>query len=828
MQTLFHDLRYALRHMRRSPGFALTVALTFALGIGVNAAIFSVTYAILLKNLPVPNPGQLIRYTFKKGDMDIGLSGPMYDAIRKRQAASTDVLAWSRARLLLAENGTAEDVHGALMSGNGFAVLELNPYLGRVFGQADDVSGGGPGGYKALLGYDYWQSKFHADSNVIGKSLTLNGTPVTVLGILPKGFQGLEAGQRADVVLPLAFVAVVQPQKQPYRDAAGSFWLTVIGRLRRGSSPQTARANLQVILPQIYRQADPTGMFLQGFFKSFALGVESGSGGRSQLRTIYRQPLLLLELLSGLLLLLCCTNVGLLMLARMSERRIEFALRGALGASGARLIGHVLLEMTLIMLPGLIAGIAAGAALARFLASMLGDIGEPSTLDVSANVTVFIFSAGMAVLTALLTGVWPAFNLRRTASGFDLKQSVYSMSRKTIGSWIIPIQVAVSIMLLVAALLLGSTFAHLYLEPSGFQGTSLAFADVNLSAAKLNPAQSAERAKAVLAELQSAPETEAAALMSMPPLRGWTSSTRLFSFDRHGSKHSDPEVWPEAVTPGYFETVGTRILAGRALTASDITGEKVCILSRSAANFFFPGEDAIGRLVYAGQDDIRKDNQIATRDNARRVVGVADDAHFFSLRRQADHLVYTAMSKQDLASGVFDIAVRSPNVAVAARDVRTLLQSVAPGSAPPIVYTYNDLLKQQLQRERMLISLSTCFGAIALLLVAVGLFGLLMRSVTQRTREIGIRMALGEGRASIFKTVLAAAMKRIVLGAIIGTLLAFASSRMMSALLFQTSAANPWVYLLAGVLLFAVVICAAVLPANRAASIEPMEALRTE
>jgi len=834
MLNLLQDLRYALRQLRKSPGFALTAILTLALGIGVNSAMFTLTYAILLKSLPVPDPGRLIRYNFKKGDMDIGLSGPVYDALRKRQTASTDVLAWGGGEALITENGTPAKVSASLLSGNGFAVLELKPFLGRVFGEADDVTGGGANGYQAVLNFDYWKTHFKADPAVVGKSITLNGKAVSVIGVLPQGFQGLIAGNRSDMVLPLSFVEVVYPQKEPYRNAPGYFWLTAMGRLRPGQSVKSAEANLRAIQPQIYAEADPNGMFLHGFFKSFVLGVESSSGGRSPLRATYGQPLLILELLSGMLLLLCCTNIGLLMLARVSGRQHEFALRSALGASGSRIIGHVLLEVLSFVPPGLIAGVAIGSLLAKSLASMLGRLGETSNLDVSLNPSVLFFSCGIAFAAALAAGLWPALRVSRMAPAADIKQGSHSLSGKMkgTGSLLIPVQVAVSMTMLILALLLGASFARLYFEPSGFQGAHLTFADVDLQSAKMTPEQSSQAADEALATLKTAPGIQSAALLSMPPLRGLSTMSGRFSIDRHGVQHSDSEAWPESVSTGYFETTGNRILEGRAFASEDFStgksSDKVCILSRSAAEFFFPGEDPIGKLVYSDSDNPAKDAQSPDAKNASRVIGVAEDAHFFSLHKQPDRIFYAPLSQEYLGFGGFSVVVRADSAAVASTTIRNAFKRAAPNAESPLVYTYEDLLNKHLQKERMLISLSTCFAGIALVLVAVGLFGILMRSVTQRTREIGIRIALGEPRSSVVKNVLRSALKRVCIGVVIGAACAYASSRLLRALLYETSIVSPWTYAAAAILLLLIAVGASALPASRAASIQPSEALRNE
>jgi hypothetical protein len=319
---LFGDLRYGMRQLRRSPGFAAAAVLTLALGIGANTAIFTLTYSVILKSLPVPNPGELVRYTFREpGVPDLSLSGPLYDALRKHETVNRDILAWSRADLAVRKNGTVTRVNGGLLTGNGFRVLELHAYLGRVFGDSDDVPGGGPNGYQALLGYFYWKMHFQASPAVLGQPLSINGRSVTVIGVLPPGFDGLIAGQRADIILPLSFEEVAR------RHAPGAFWLTVMGRLKAGESVRSAQANLEATAVAVRGETDPNHVFPAGFFAPSRLGVEGGRSGRSFLKVMYSRPLLVLEMLVGLLLLLCCANTALLMLARVSGRFREFAVR---------------------------------------------------------------------------------------------------------------------------------------------------------------------------------------------------------------------------------------------------------------------------------------------------------------------------------------------------------------------------------------------------------------------------------------------------------------------------------------------------------------------
>jgi hypothetical protein len=421
LEFLFQDLRYALRMLRKNPAFTVAAVLTLALGIGANAAIFTLTYAVILKSLPVPNPGQLVRYTFRQGSMDIGLSGPAYEALRRHETVNTDLLAWSDTDFAVQEKEAVTRVSGALITGSGFRVLELRPYLGRVFGDQDDVTSGGPSGFQALLGYDYWKQHFQGSQAVLGQGITVNGRMVTVIGVLPPGFDGLIAGVRADIVLPLAFEEVLHAP-QPMRRHAGSFWLTVMGRLKPGESVQTAQANLRATEATVREEADPSHHFLSGFFAPFHFGVESGRTGRSLMKVVYQEPLVVLEVLVGLLLLLCCANTALLVLARISSRTREFALRSALGAPRARLFRQVLLEVGLLAVGGLGGGICLGWVGAQTLVAMLASIGEPPPLDVTPRAAIIAFTASISLLSALVAGLWPALRAVRMAPGPSLKQ----------------------------------------------------------------------------------------------------------------------------------------------------------------------------------------------------------------------------------------------------------------------------------------------------------------------------------------------------------------------------------------------------------------------
>jgi len=827
MGPLWQDLRYGLRQLTRNPCFTAIVVVTLALGIGANTAIFTLTYAVILKSLPVPEPDELVRYTFREeGATDLSLSGPAYEALRKHETVNRDLLAWSGADLAVRENGTVTRADGALMTGNGFRILELRPYLGRVFGDSDDVSGGGPSGYQALLGYEYWKQHFQQDRAIVGRSLNINGCSVTVIGVLPAGFEGLIAGQKADVVLPLAFEEVIHAPN-PQRHAAGNNWLIVMGRLKPGESLKSAQANLKATDAAVREEADPSHQFLRGFGAPFQIGVESGRSGRSFLKVDYSRPLFVLEILVGLLLLLCCANTALLVLARVSARFREFALRNALGAARGRLLQQVLTEVGLLAASGLAAGIWLAWVGAQSVVATLKVIDESPSLDVTPRLAILVFAAGTTILSALVAGLWPALRAGSVDPAIDLKRGEALSSSKRLGAWIVPTQVAVSVTLVIAASLLGSTFLHLLLKDSGFRTNGVVMADVDLSAAKPTPKEAGRDVQQIVDTLEKAPGVQAATVLSSPPIHDGWAAGHYFSLGRQGEVHSDMHTWPESVSPGYFVAMGTRIVEGREFTEADQHGSSVCILSASAAAYFFPQGDAVGQVVYSGGSDPKKDGTDLDPKNACRVIGVAEDAHYLSLREAAPRMLYGLTAGDEWGTGV-SLAVRSSSTGVGASAIRDALRRVAPGAVPPTVFTFNELVEAHLRQERMLTMLSLAFAGIALLLTAMGLYGVLARSVTLRTKEIGLRLALGARRGDALGLVIRQALRLVLSGIVIGLIAALGVTRLLRSLLFGVRPDSSLLLAAAVALLIVVALFASYLPARRATRVDPMVALRYE
>lgn len=826
LDSLSADLRYAFRIIAKSKAWALAVIVSFALGIGANAAIFSLTYAVVLRSLPVPNPGQLIRYSFRNGAQDIGLSGPAYDAIRRHQTVATDVLASAVRDMQIDEGGTMQPIVAAMMSGNAFRVLEVEPVLGRAFSPADDVQDGGSGGFQALLSNKYWMRRYNGSPDVLGRKLILNGRLVTIIGVLPPGFAGVEAASPADLFVPLSFEAIVHAP-HPARTFAGAMWLTVIGRLKAGESLESARANMKAVAQLVRDEADPTHQFLDGFFKPFRFGVEDGRGGRSFLRSTYGQPLLVLEMLVGALLLLCCANTALLVFAHVSGRVREFALRSALGADRLRLVRQVVFEVCLLSVPGLMAAVALGWWLARALVAMLSAGGPDQLVDVTPNLTTMMFTMAVTLLSAMAAALWPAIRAGRVNPAANLGGRQQLSSTRNTGTWIIPAQVAASVTLVASAVLLGSTIVHLYLEPSGFHASQTTLADVNLGAAKLSDQRLGVALQQITGRLTRAPGIVAAAAMSVPPLHDWWSAGAYESIDRHGNIHSDQQTWPESVTEQYFDVMGTRIIAGRPFEQSDLAESCVVVLGASTARYFFPGDDPIGQSLYSATGDPKTDKGLMTPKNACRIIGVAEDVRFRSLREAPPRMLYKVVNASVLGTQ-FTIAVRSSGAALATSIIRESVRAAVPAAPAPRTLTMPAVIDSHLKKERMLIGLSGSFALIALVLTAFGLFGLLTRSVVERTAEIGIRMALGAPRHRLLGSVLRRAGVEVLIGLAIGTAIAIAATRGLSSLLYGAHPEDAWVYLASAAVILLVGTGAALIPARRAVSIDPMQALRAE
>jgi predicted permease len=825
IESLWADARFALRRIWKSPGISLIAILTLALGVGANTAVFTLTWAIILKGLPVPNPGQLVQYAMRKDSSLIGLSGPEYEALRHQQKTSEDILAWTSDKVSVRAAAYVHDEHIQLLTGNAFKLLQIQPYLGDFFSEQQDA-GGNSQGTPAVLSYAYWQSQFHGSPNAIGQSLFVNDKPVVVHGVMPQAFEGLTANYVPSIYLPISFGSLLY--EKDFQTNPGRLGLYALGRLKPGMTLANAVAETKAIEPSVRKQADPSGIYLNQFFRAFRLDVQSGRSGVSWVKMTYGRPLLVMEMLVVFLLALCCVNTALVMLARVSGRRQEFAMRSALGAQRSSLIRQVLVETVLLIVPGLIGGVFIGWVAANALVAMLGSKGMPSQMDLHPNAIILAVNAASAVLVALGAGLWPALRASKTAPSFDLKAGSHSIASKQMGGLAISLQVAVSLSLISCSVLVAGVLGSLTGEQAGIRPEGAAVAAIDLHSLKLNDAAAADLSSRLLHAAQDESQVEAAGFINAQPFSGFFGASRVFSIDRDHAIHSDPSIFYLRASSGYFAAGGTRVLEGD--PARYLSGANMCVLSRSSASFFFPHETALDQLVHFSSWP-KPDGTELDLKNACRVTAVVEDVKFVSLRQPAPHIFYEISRPEASAQGYAQmniLVVRASTDALAIAAIRNVTRQVLPPAAEVKINSMTQLIYQDLSRERMLVSVSTVFAILAMLLTALGLYGLLMRTVTLRTREIGIRVALGAQRRSILLSIGWNTIMQTTLGLLAGTIISFLATRAVRQLLELQSGNNFSSLVLGAAALLVVAVFAVVAPARRAASVDPMQALRAE
>jgi predicted permease len=825
-ESLWADARYALRQLLKSPGITLVAIATLALGIGANTAIFTLTWNILLTSLPVPHPERLVEYEMRDGDHMLGLSGPEYTILRRRQQSCIDLLAWSSSPgVTVRDAAGSERLHVQLLTANAFRVLEMQPLLGRFFSEDDAAATSVP----AVLSYDEWQRRYHGDERALGQTLFVEGHAVTVAGVMPRAFEGLTANLHPALYLPYSFAPVLYEDKD-YWTQPGHLANFVLGRLKPGATLAQARAEVSAVEPSLRKEADPSGVYLGQFFKNFGLQVRDGRSGVSYMKMTYQRPLLVLELLVCFLLVLCALNTALVMLARVSGRQQEYALRAALGARRFRLIRQVLVETLLLALPGLAAGIGLGWLGARALVASLGDRGTPQPAEFHPNAAILAVNIAATLLVALAAGLLPAVRAAGVAPALDLKAADRSVAARRLlgfqGGWVIALQVAVSLCLVSTALLLGGTLGRLLAASSGFRFEGAAVATVDLSGLKLTEAQNAAVFSRLNDALQSRPGVTAVGFTALLPLTGHYGISRAFSLDSHHIVHSDSTMFYGSVSPQYFAAAGTTMVSGGNTAAAPGATDN-CVLSQSLARFFFPGESAIRNTVYFSTLG-KPDGAVLDPKASCRVVGIAEDAKYVSLREPAPTILYQLFRPEAQHDSETELIVRAGSDALALAALReAIAQTVPPGSVVT-TRTFIQHMHGDLSRERMLVGLSSSFGLLALLLTALGLYGLVMRSVTLRTREIGIRVALGAQRRSILIALGRRTFLEVALGLLAGTAVALLVGSAIRRLLGIHDAFAATGYLLAAALTLLVAAIAVLGPARKAVRVDPIKALRAE
>ncbi|MGA9770170.1 MAG: ABC transporter permease [Blastocatellia bacterium] len=801
MRTIWQDLRYGARMLRRKPGFTLVAVITLALGIGANTAIFSVVNAVLLRSLPYKEPARLM--TVWEAFLNApGVQNPVAPSNfvdwRDQNTSFEEMVAYSTDAVSLTEAGGPEKAVAVYTSDNFLKLLGVAPLLGRAFAQGEITQ---PGEMKVIvISHALWQRQFGADSGVLGKEVKIDGNPVTIIGVMPPSFQ-FPSGD-----IDLWVATMMSPQVSGTRQA---HYLSVLGRLKSGVTEQQAQADLEAIAARLREQYPESNRYIG----ATVIPLHENLVGD------IRWPLLILLAATGFVLLIACANVANLLLARASVRHKEVAVRLALGAGRWRIIRQLLTESFLLSLVGGLAGLTLALWGVPFLVSLTpANIAQAKAASVDSKVLIFTF--GVSLLTAVIFGLVPAMQ----ATKLNLNEALKEGSRNTAGGgrgWVrntlVIAEISIALVLLSGGGLLIRSFARLSNVDPGFRTDHLLTLEVSPPYSKYSETgQRAAFYDELLQRVESLPGVEAAGVVTSLPLKDDLGHMTYIT-EQSGAVKVVPAL-PRASSASYFRALGMPIMSGREFDAKDLpTSTGVAIINESMAQASWPGENPVGKRMKMGVET----------QPWLTVVGVVKDIRM-RLGRMPTPQVYLPYT-QSPAFGPRDLVLRTqtePESLAAA--VRREVWAIDKDQPVADISTMEQLLSTSIERPRFNMLLFAIFSALALALAGVGIYGVMSYTITQSTREIGIRMALGAQSSDVLKLAMGEGLRLTLTGVAIGLFAAFALTRVMSSLLFGVSATDPLTFALIALLLTAVALAACYVPARRATKIDPMVALRYE
>jgi putative ABC transport system permease protein len=834
MWMLLKDLRYGLRLLRLNPGFTAVAVLSLALGIGANVAIFQLLDAVRLRTLPVKEPQklammQLADRTGWRGNQQspyATLTNPIWERFRDNQDALgpfAGVFAWASNDFNLATGGEVRMARGLFVSGDFFRVLGVQPLQGRVFTAADDRRGCGLPG--AVISYGFWQRELAGDAAVIGRKLTLNDQVVEVVGVTPAGFSGVEIGRAYDLAVPICSQAVLWSEGN-WLNEGTTWWLTVMGRLKPGWTLQKANAQLRAGAAGLFRATLPANYPAANVkdYLKFKLEAVPAKTGVSALRTEYSDPLYLLLATTGLVLLIACSNLANLTLARATAREHEIAVRLAIGASRGRLVRQLMAESILLALAGGACGLLLAGELGHLMLALLRTPGDSLFLDLEPDVRVFAFATGIAALTCILFGLIPALRATRRAPADVMKTGGRSVttSRERFGlrQTLVVSQVALSLVLLVSALLFSGSLRKLLAVDAGFRQNGILIVDLDFSRLKIPVARRGAFKQDMLQRMQALPGTGSAGETYLLPLSGASTSNNVW-VDGAGL---NPKMNSNfgSIGAGYLKTMGMTLLAGRDFDGRDTpSSPPAAIVNQTFARMLGLGANPVGKRF-------RREATPSRPETVFEVAGLVKDTKYYTLREEFRPIAFLCTAQDADPDPFAQFVVRFDGPLA---DVTSRIKQAVKAASPGIIVDYrafDETIREGLLRERLMATLSGFFGALAALIAAVGLYGVMSYLVVRRTNEIGIRMALGANSGNIVRLVLREAATLLAVGLAAGAVLAVAAGYAAGSLLFGLRPTDAGILAMAAGLLAAVTIAASYLPAWRAARLDPMTALREE
>jgi putative ABC transport system permease protein len=817
------DLRYGLRQLIKHPAFTIVAVLTLALGIGANTAIFSVVNAVLLKPLPFPAPEELVAV----GGIDpsetvspprlYSLSFPDFADFREQNHSFSSMAVYRDRAVALVDEKGAQNLRGEKVSGEFFDVLGVKPILGRGFTRADEQAGGGPGGLKVVLGYGFWQSHFNGADDVIGRVLMLDGRPNTVIGVMPEGFQFPIQTDPLEVYTTTAEDASSSDGSPPKTQQRGDHWVQGIARVKTGVPLEQGNAELRMIAAALEKKYPETN----------TKGVAGSQPLRDEMVGDVRTAIYVLFGAVACLLLIANANVANLMLARASVRGKEIALRSALGASRARIIRQLLTESVLLAgLGGLLGLLIAKWGTDALVAAVPQNIPRVNTIQLDGAVLAFTLLLSLA--TGIIFGLVPAWQASRVDLNTMLKSGMRgaggSEGKHRVRNVLIMTEVALALILLICASLLIQTFARLGKVDTGMRTERLFTARVGLpEAAYPKPENIISFFDRLMPRLRAIPGVESATLVWPLPLSGSNNISSFNIEERPMPEGQQPSSPMRIVGSDYFKTLGIPIREGRGFEETDqLRSLPVVVVNEYFAHKFFPGQNAIGKRIDPGWTVGDEKSQMRT------IVGIVGNVKHRTLDMEVTPEVYLSSSQIPL-NGVSIVARTSiSNPAAITSAVRSELAAVDRNIPLVRVRVFEEYLARALARPRFNAMLLSIFAGTALLLTAIGIYGVMAYSVSQRTSEIGIRIALGAGKQSIFRLIVGQAMTIVAISLAVGIIGAFAATRWLNSLLFGVGASDPGTFLGIVILVSVVAFIAAWVPARRATRVDPIIALRSE
>lgn len=832
-ESWWRDLVLGVRSLRRSPAFALIAIVILGLGVGANTAVFTLAHAFLWRNLPVLQPQRLVRYMFSSprvlpgmsptDDMDLPLSGTIFDALRKYQRSCSDLFLWTDASFSWTNGAEQQPTTAALVTGGAFPVLGISPALGRLLDYADDGKGGGPQGWAADLSYEFWQSQFHGDPEVLGKSLTLEHVPVTIVGVLPKGFHGVLIGSNPRLILPWAFDVQVNGARSD-RYISNQLNFTVLGRLKPGTTYGQALAEVRTLRSRVLNEAVPANL-QDDFFRMMRLDLRPGGPGFSDFNRTYRKPLLMMQLLVLIVLLVIGFNLSILLIARASARRHELAVRAALGARRWRLLRQLLVETLLLAVPGSVLALLLGAWGSHILFALASRGDLNLLVDLRPDPAVLAATLGFALLAVLISSLWPAWQIGRLDLSSAMqagRQGRANERRSRFARSLLPAQVALSLLLVAVGGLFVASVTRMLRQPSGMRPQGVLLANTDFDHRPEQVEQKVALYQRMLASLRQMPGVQVASASWMMPMNEAESDEPYWSRDAAGQRHEDRRLYENRIAPDLFSALGIPLLAGRDFTDSDSEhAEPVCVLNQSAARLFFPDGSAVGNYI---------NSEGASGDPVARfrVVGVVGDAKYDTLHEQAPRTIYFPYTQNPERWIPLTIVLRGPDQAQLTADFRAVIHQFVPDSPLPTPISLRRKMLQSITTDRLLALLSGYLGALALLLSCIALYGVISWNVSLRTAEVGIRAALGATPYRIVGLIVGEALVVAAFGIAAGLAATAGTTRWVASFLFDTPPLDPVILAGAGGCMLAATIFAAWLPARRASRTEPMSALHCE